>query len=66
MLTLIIVVAVIGLLVWVVTKYIPMAEGFKKAIYIIAIVCTVIYVLSAFGVIGDRGSFHDVPVPVLR
>lgn len=58
MISLIVTIAVVGLLVWLVVTYLPMPEPFKKIIIAIAVVCVVLYVLAAFGLIG-----RDVPVP---
>lgn len=49
---LIVLVAVIGLLTWALTTLVPMDPKFKQIIYVIAIVGTVLYVLSAIGVLG--------------
>lgn len=64
MIGLIITLAILGLIVWLVVTFIPMPDGWKKAISIIALVCAIFYVLSVFGV--WNGSVHDVPVPQLR
>ena len=51
MLELIIVVALVGVLVWAITTFIPMPPNFAKLIYVIAVVCMLFYVLQAFGVV---------------
>lgn len=60
MIGLIITIALLGLIVWAVTTYIPMPPPFKTAIYVIAVICLILYVLSAFGLLG---GVHDVGVP---
>ena len=50
MLGLLLVLAVIGVIAWAVTTYIPMPQGIKTLIIIVAVVCACIYVLNAFGV----------------
>lgn len=50
---LIIVIALCGLLVWAVTELIPMPQPFKKAIYVVAVVFLVLYVLQVFGVLPN-------------
>lgn len=62
MIELIVYIAVIGLIVYGLTTYVPMPAGFKKAIYIVAVVCIAIIVLDAFGLL----PIHDVRVPQLR
>lgn len=59
MISLILTLAVVGMIVWAVVTYIPMPDGFRKVIIVVAIVCVAIYVLYAFGFSGA----HDVPVP---
>lgn len=63
MLSLIITLVVIGVLMWMVNTYIPMAQPFKNILNVVVIICVVIYLLSAFGILG---GVHDVPVPRLR
>ena len=48
-LSLIILIAVAGLVVWGITTLIPMPPQFKTAIYVVTVVALVLYVLSAFG-----------------
>lgn len=59
MLHLIIWLALIGLIVYLVTNYIPMAQPFKIAIYVVAAICVIFLLMSAFGL-------SDIPVPQLR
>lgn len=49
MLTVIISLALLGLLVWAVTKFIPMPPAFQKLITIVAVVVAVVYVLNVLG-----------------
>ena len=60
---LIVYVAIIGLIVWAITTLIPMDPKFKQVIVVIAIVCVVLLVLSAFGLLP---SHIDTSVPKLR
>ncbi len=52
---------VIGVLLWLVTTYIPMDATIKRII--VVIICVVIYLMMAFGI---WGHLHDVPVPQMR
>lgn len=61
MISLIITIAVVGLLVWAIVTYVPMPPAFKTAIIIVAVLCLVIYILSAFGLLS-----RDIPVPQIR
>ena len=59
MIMLILVLAVCGFLVYLVTTYIPMPPIFKTVIYVIVAIALILYVLQAFGV-------ADMPVPRVR
>lgn len=52
MIELIVVIAIVGVILWFVNQYVPMAPPFKTAINIIAVIALLLYVLSAFGLIG--------------
>lgn len=56
LISLIIVLAVVGVIVWAITTYIPMDAGFKKLIFVVAIVASILYVLAAFGVLSGLGG----------
>lgn len=62
MISLIIVIAVAGVLVWLIESFIPMPPIFKTAIRIVAAVCLVLYILQAFGLLGHA----DIPLPQVR
>lgn len=55
---LIVAIAVLGLIVWGITTLIPMPEKFKQAIYVVAVIVLVLYLLSAFGLLGEIGSMR--------
>jgi sulfite exporter TauE/SafE len=59
---LIVAIAVLGLIVWAITTLIPMPEPFKRAIYVVAVVILVLYVLAAFGLLASL----DMRVPQVR
>lgn len=56
LISLVVTIAIVGLIVWVITALIPMPEQFKKAIYVVSVVFLAIYLLQAFGVY----HFHDI------
>ena len=53
--------ALLGLVTWALTAYIPMSSGIARLIQVVAVVVGAYVVLSAFGLLP-----HDVPVPRLR
>lgn len=59
MIGLILTLALTGLIVWAIVTYIPMPPVFKNAILIIAAICIILYLVSAFGI-------ADIPVPRLH
>lgn len=58
MIELILVLALVGLLVYLITTYIPMPEPFKTVILVVAAVCVILYLVRLFGV--------DIPIPRTR
>ena len=57
MITLIIVLALLGFIVYAVVTYIPMPDIFQKAIIVIAVILAILYVMRALG-------FQDIPLNV--
>jgi 1-acyl-sn-glycerol-3-phosphate acyltransferase len=54
---------VIGVLLWLVNTYIPMDGKIKKILNIVVVICVVIWLLYAFGIINHSG---DIRVPQVR
>ncbi len=54
---------VIGLLLWLINTYIPMADAIKKILNIVVVVVVVLWLLQVFGVLGHSGG---VQAPVVR
>jgi hypothetical protein len=52
----IIIIALIGVIVWAVTKYIPMDPNFKTLIVILSIVVVVVWLLSLTGLLPDLNA----------
>jgi len=50
---------VIGVLLWLVTTYIPMEANIKKILVAVVIICVIVWLLNVFGVLG----LANVPVP---
>lgn len=61
MISLLIVIALIGVLTWALVTFLPMPGQFKTLIVVVAVIFCVLYALSAFGVF----RVHDPPVPQL-
>jgi hypothetical protein len=63
LISLVITLIVVGVLLWLVNAYIPMDGKIKKILNIVVVVCVVVWLLFAFGII-DRSS--DIRVPQVR
>lgn len=59
MIHLMIAIALLGLVVWLITTYVPMPAPFKTIIIVIAVVILVLYLMQTFG-------FVDIPLPSYR
>lgn len=59
MIGLIVFLVVVGVCLYLLETYIPMDPVIKTVIRVVVVLCAVLYLLSAFGVM-------DVPVPKLR
>ncbi len=64
MIQLVITLIVIGVLLYLEEKFIPMDDQIKKIIRVIVLICVIVLCLYAFGVL-PLGN-HDIPVPKLR
>jgi hypothetical protein len=62
LITLIIVLALIGLLTWAIVTYVPMQANFKKLIIVVVIVVIILWLLQVFGLLPDLNA---VRVPKL-
>lgn len=60
LISLIVTLVVIGVLLWLVNTYIPMDGKIKKILNIAVVICVVIWLLYAFGIISHSG---DIRVP---
>jgi uncharacterized membrane protein YhdT len=51
---------VIGVLLWLVNTYIPMDGKIKNILNVVVVVCVVVWLLFAFGILNHSG---DISVP---
>jgi len=63
LISLVITLIVIGVLLWLVNTYIPMDGKIKKILNIVVVICVVVWLLFAFGVLDRAG---DVRVPQIK
>ena len=63
LISLIVTLIVIGVLLWLVNNYIPMDGKIKKILNVVVVICVVIWLLYAFGIINHSS---DIRVPQVR
>jgi hypothetical protein len=63
MISLVLTLIVVGVLLWLVNTYIPMDSKIKKILNAVVVICVVLWLLYAFGILGRSG---DIQVPQLR
>lgn len=51
LITVVIVLIVVGVLLWLINAYIPMARPIKTILNVVVIICVILWVLSAFGIV---------------
>ena len=59
MISLILILAIVGFVVYLVTTYVPMPAIFKTIIYVIIAIFLIIYLMQVFGI-------SDIPIRSLR
>jgi flagellar biogenesis protein FliO len=55
---LVIVLVVIGVILWLVNRYIPMQAPIRKIINAVVIIAVILWLLSVFGVIGNLSTIR--------
>ena len=60
LISLVVTLIVIGVLLWLVNTYIPMDGKIKKILNVVVVICVVVWLLYAFGIL-DRSSEIRVP-----
>lgn len=54
----VIVLVVVGVLLGLINRYIPMAGSIKSLLNGVVVICVVLWLLQAFGIIGSLSSIH--------
>jgi len=57
--TVVLVLIVIGVLLWLINTYIPMASSIKTIINVVVVLCVIVWLLSVFGII-DIGNVNHI------
>ena len=58
LISLVVTLIVVGVLLWLVNTYIPMDGKIKQILNAVVVICVVIWLLYAFGVIGRAGEIR--------
>ena len=58
LISLVIVLVVVGVLLWAANTYIPMDQKIKTIMNIVVVIAVVLWLLSAFGVLGSLDSIR--------
>ncbi|MBN1566401.1 MAG: hypothetical protein JXA73_01030 [Acidobacteria bacterium] len=58
LINLVVVLIVVGVLLWLVNHYIPMASSIKKILNIVVVVAVVLWLLSAFGIFSSLSNLR--------
>ena len=53
-----VVLIVVGVLLWLVNRFIPMAGSIKSILNAVVVIVVVVWLLQVFGVLGSVGSIH--------
>lgn len=62
LITIIFVLVVIGVLLWVINTYIPMAASIKTILNLVVVLAVIVWLLSVFGIMHDVGAIK-IPAP---
>jgi hypothetical protein len=54
----VVVLIVVGVLLWLVNRFIPMAGSIKSILNAVVVICVVLWLLSVFGVIGTLSNLR--------
>lgn len=55
---LVLVLVAIGVILWVINRYIPMQSTIKKILNVVVVIAVIIWLLSVFGLIGNLSTIR--------
>jgi len=64
LLYIVLVLVVVGVLLWLINNYIPMAGSIKTILNVVVVICVILWLLKVFGLWG--GSLPAISPPSLR
>ena len=54
----VVILIVVGVLLWLVNRFIPMAGSIKSILNAVVVIAVVLWLLSAFGLLGSLSKIH--------
>jgi len=63
LINLVLILVIVGLVMWLINTYIPMAAGIKSLLNVVVFVVVLVWVLQVFGVIGEIPGLR---IPAVR
>ena len=60
--SIVVVLVVVGLLLWLINTYIPMAGGIKSVLNVVVFIVVAIWLLQGFGLVGNIPGVHIPPL----
>ena len=54
----VLVLVVVGVILYLINRYIPMASSIKSILNIVVVICVIIWLLKVFGIWGSTGTLH--------
>jgi hypothetical protein len=58
LITVIIVLVIVGVLMWMINAYIPMARPIKTILNVVVVIAVILWLLSAFGIFTGFGNIQ--------
>ena len=58
LLQVVLVLIVVGVLLWLINRFIPMQNTIKSILNAVVIICVVLWLLTVFGVLGSLSNIH--------
>jgi len=58
LISLVVTLVIVGVVLWLVNTYIPMDGKIKQILNIVVVICVVVWLLYAFGIINHTGDIH--------
>jgi hypothetical protein len=58
LLSLIVVLAVVGVVLWLINSYIPMQPTIKRILNVVVVICVIVWLLGVFGLIPSLHAIH--------